>query len=323
MSKYSLKTISLITIIITLLIACEKDIQLNLPKPDEKIVVEGIIEPNFPPIIMLSKNTAYFSKIDLDTYKNLFIHNADVKVNNIKLFEINTSQINDSLNNLSEIMGISVDTIIKAIQNFMGITRYDLSNLNYYIYTTLDTTVWGKIGMKYNLNINIKGEKNISSTTSIPKPLAPDSLWFQDDKSKSGLGFLWIQITDPPNEENFYRMFTLRLNKDKYFIANTPSIVDDRFFNGKTLSTYIHRGTTNITEAIKNYNFGMFDKGDTVIVKFCTIDRQTYDFWKTAEQDIRNNGSPFSMPSNIKSNIINGIGIWSGYGSNYKMVIFK
>ena len=60
---------------------------------------------------------------------------------------------------------------------------------------------------------------------------------------------------------------------------------------------------------------GFFKKGDTVIVKFCTIDHSTFEFWRDAENQLGNNGSPFAVPSNVKSNIKGGLGVWASYNS--------
>ena len=64
---------------------------------------------------------------------------------------------------------------------------------------------------------------------------------------------------------------------------------------------------------------GYFWKGDTVQVKFSSIPKTHYDFWRTLEND--GGDSPFSAPVKIKSNINNGFGIWAGYASRYYTVI--
>jgi len=33
--------------------------------------------------------------------------------------------------------------------------------------------------------------------------------------------------------------------------------------------------------------------GDTVVVKFCTMDNNSYNFWRDAETQSSNNGNPF------------------------------
>ena len=66
--------------VIILLAACSKEVILDLPPPEEKIVVEGQIENGQPPLVMLTKNQAYFSKVDLSDFENIFVNNAFVNI---------------------------------------------------------------------------------------------------------------------------------------------------------------------------------------------------------------------------------------------------
>ena len=51
--------------------SCEEEISLNFPIESQKLVVEGGIEPNMPPYVILSKNQGYFDEINVNTYKYL------------------------------------------------------------------------------------------------------------------------------------------------------------------------------------------------------------------------------------------------------------
>ena len=67
-------------IISLFLFSCEEEITLELNQESEKIVVEGVIEQGFPPYVILSKNQGFFDPIDITTYANLFINDAEIKV---------------------------------------------------------------------------------------------------------------------------------------------------------------------------------------------------------------------------------------------------
>ena len=57
-----------------------------------------------------------------------------------------------------------------------------------------------------------------------------------------------------------------------------------------------------------------FNVKDTVNIKFCSIDKETYDFWETFQKELFNAGNPLAASnSKIKSNINNGLGVWGGY----------
>jgi len=67
-----------ILLFITLiLISCQDEITLALPQAENKLVVEGAIEPGFPPYVILTNNQGYFESIDENTYNNLFVNDVD------------------------------------------------------------------------------------------------------------------------------------------------------------------------------------------------------------------------------------------------------
>ena len=67
-------------LIITLISSCRKEISLDLNSITEKIVVQGSIEPFFPPYVILTRNQGFFDPITNETYNNLFIKDAEVIV---------------------------------------------------------------------------------------------------------------------------------------------------------------------------------------------------------------------------------------------------
>ena len=64
-----------------------------------------------------------------------------------------------------------------------------------------------------------------------------------------------------------------------------------------------------------------FRRGDTITVKWCAIDQPQFDFWRTLEFELNDQGSPFASPVIIQSNIVGSLGIWGGYAPDYKTVI--
>ena len=72
-------------------------------------------------------------------------------------------------------------------------------------------------------------------------------------------------------------------------------------------------------------NFGnykaRFLKGDTVLVKLCTMDEASYRFWYDWGDSENFASNPF-MPatSNPVSNVKGALGYWCGYGSSVRMI---
>jgi hypothetical protein len=153
------------------------------------------------------------------------------------------------------------------------------------------------------------------------------------DGQKDSLGFIWAHLTDPDTIGNCYRWFAQRINhypgtnemKDPYFIAPIGSTTEDKFFNGKSFDFGYNRGNLPNSDKDDDNNDERFyfKRGDTVVVRFTTIDRANFEFWRNQETQVSNNGNPFSNPQPIKSNINGGLGVWGAYGVSYDTVIAK
>ena len=63
---------------------------------------------------------------------------------------------------------------------------------------------------------------------------------------------------------------------------------------------------------------------DIVLIKFCQVDLSAMKFWRGVVRQVGTNGNPFAEPMNLVSNINNGLGMFTGYGSvYYKVPIIK
>jgi hypothetical protein len=68
--------------------------------------------------------------------------------------------------------------------------------------------------------------------------------------------------------------------------------------------------------------YAFFDRGDSIVVKYCNIDKATYDFWRTMEYSYTNIGNPFASPNKVLSNIQGGgLGYFGGYAAQYKTIV--
>lgn len=293
------KNLLLLIVSVVMMSSCEKNIDLDLPPIDQKVVVEGYVENGLPPYVILSKTEPYFDPIGQNTLNNLPVRGASVfisdGVDTIKLTEIDTS-----------INGVSLGGFYVALDS-----------------VTFLPTMLGKPGTTYHLNIiTISGEQ-LSSSALLPMPVPLDSTWFKVQEDLDSLGWAWARLTDPDTLGNSYRWFAKRLSKDDFFIAPIGSIFEDRFINGRSFNFPYNRGTIQNSEADedKNEEAGFYKKGDTIVVKFCTTDFATYEFWRDAENQVSSNGSPFAVPSNVKSNIIGGRGLFATYTASYDTII--
>lgn len=310
MKKY-FKILSILNFItISIFVSCEKEITVDIPLPEEKIVVEGHIEQWMPdysfqqmipyfPYVILTKNVPYFSAVDSATLSDLVIRNATVIV--------------------------SVDSIIDTLKGqeffYEGYTGcvYLPSN-------PLSPKIIGEVGKTYNLKVIIGDTLTLTASTTIPPLVVPDSLWSVPESDYGDTLFrLWGRFIDPPETRNFYRIFTKVLGEDDDFLPVMYSTTDDEFFNGLTFEFPIERGLKSTAYNEEDFDISdfFFKKGDTVVFKLCTIDQQHYEFWKTALVQMTTGAGPFASPTTIKTNIQGGLGIWGGYGATYDTIVIQ
>lgn len=283
-------------ILLLIFSACEKNVTVDIPQADELLVVEGYIENDQPALLALSRTLPFFGSINLSNVTQNTVTGARIIVSD----------------------GITIDTL----QQLPGIGVY-FSNL------------LGEAGKTYNLRVEAEG-KVLTATTKIPIPVTLDSTWWKVDGQRDSLGFIWARMTEPDTLGNCYRWFAQRINrytfgsesgrqKDSIFIAPLGSVFEDKFINGRAFNFSFPRGSTTNSgkdDDLNDERF-FFKRGDTVVIKFASIDRAHFEFWRTAENQIQNNGSPFGSPAPITSNIIGGLGIWGGYGAAFDTVIAR
>ncbi len=278
------------TLLITTLLfitGCEKELNLNLPSHKSEVVVEGWIEQGQAPEILLSLTVPYFIKIDS---------------NNLRDYSVTTAKVTVISENQSEILTLKPN------------------NVYFPPYVYFGTNIYGKTNHTYQLRIENKG-KIITAITSIPDIVKPDSVWFQKETGSDSLGVIGFRFKDNFTEQNYYRTLTKRIGKDKRFIPTYTSVFSDETFNGETLSLTLSRGSSSILDIENNRYFSV---DDTIVLKFCSIDRSSYEFWNTIQSQIITSANPFaSSNARVKSDVDGGIGIWAGYAASYDTVVAK
>lgn len=307
--KYNLLFISILLFSLT---GCEKEITIDIPESDPELVVEGFIEPGMPPIVFLSKSIGYFAATDISTLQSMMVKDAEVKIN-LAGEEYPLDQI--CINTLP-------DSILPYVSSLTGVSVEQLKLFDYCFYTSINTMIWGKVNETYTLSVNYN-EKNYKSTTRIPQPVALDSIWYKKKKSDGSLGILWAKLSDPLGY-NAYRIYTKRLGRDDNYIPIWGSVFEDRFFDGKSFDFYFYRGIrANSDDPSDNDSERAYYKeGDTIVLKFCSIDAGVFRFIRDMETEVSNNGNPFAAPTSVKSNISGGaLGYWGGYGPVYDTIV--
>lgn len=297
--------------VLFLIYGCEKDIEIDVPPAEPKIVVEGNIETGEPPVVLLSRTTGFFEPVSTESIAASYISEADVSVNGVPLEQVCIADLPAELR----------ETVSLAV----GIPEGQLSELGLCAFVGFDEALIGQENTTYKLEIDVNGEF-LSAVTHIPEIVVPDTTVFRLWADSPRFGFLYSTVTDPDTLNNAYRVFTRRLEsqftdnpEDRVYYAPFQSAFIDEFFNGQTAEVTLARGmpSNSPRQVDQGSSAGFFETGDRIILKFCSTDEPTYQFFRTFDAQQGTNGSPFSAPSNIISNIDGGLGIWAGYAAAY------
>lgn len=293
-----MKKFLFILIAISLFASCEKELDIDLPQPDAKLVVEGWIENGEYPVVIVTRNSSYFAPIDTNfLMDSLFITDALVIVSD----------------------GFQSDTL----QPFLDVAAYQ--NGAWPIFYYRGSKFHGVENGNYSLYIEAEGEV-ITGQTNIPTRVAFDSLWWEAEAGTGdSLGYIHAMVTDNGSEKNYYRIFSKRIGRDYNFVPVMESIYDDIYFNGLTFEYEIMRGELNYEneEIYEDDEFGSYKRGDSVVVKLSSINKAHYDFWRTLEEDVMAGGNPFTNPVTIRHTVEGALGVFGGYGSVLDTVIIQ
>lgn len=292
--------VAVVLFIATLLVSCEKDVDIKLQDGQARLVVEGSIETGQPPFILLTKSIGYFAKIDLNTLQNSFVHGAEVTLSNgnrtvkLKEYSFDTSSFG------TKFSFYSIDT--SSFDNFMI----------------------GEVEKFYTLTIKFEGQ-TYTSTTKIPNPTRLDSVISSTPpftpENNPDVRFIKVFFREPDTAGNFVRYFTSR--NGQRFYPGLNSVYTDEFINGTYFETPLSAGEDR-NSTVGRDSLGFFYPGDTVVLKWAAIDKKVYEFYNTFEYAIGTLGSPFATPISVKSNISNGaLGVWAGYGTYLDTVVIK
>ncbi|MBS0027423.1 DUF4249 domain-containing protein [Chitinophaga sp. 22321] len=285
-----------LSLVALLFSACEKNINVDLPAQGAQLVVEGRFEDGAYPVVILTRSLSYFAAIDQATLQKSFVHNATVTVSNgsqtMKLTE-------RSIDTAGNKFFIYVPDLSQPANNFTG-----------------------KVSGTYTLRINADNKAYESVTTIPTRGLQLDSIWWSMVKldNDSQMARLWVRVTDSPAPGNYGRYFTAVNNEP--FLPGLNSVVDDQLVNGTTFEIPVDAGV-NKNQRLDLDTYAFFHLGDTVTMKFCNIDKATWDFWRTLDFAYNSNGNPFSSPTKILGNVPGALGYWGGYAVTYKTIIIS
>jgi len=276
--------------------SCEKTINFRPNDSAPVLVVEASIENGMAPVVILSHSLNYFSEISPELLASSFVSNAEVTISN-----------GSKTHRLKEL----------KVQIASGYNLYYYTNDS----SNSNTAFVGEFGKTYALSVKTDG-REYTATTTIPMLTKKiDSLWWEDAPNFPNpvKVILMGRIIDPPGRGNYTRYYT---QVDGFpFYPGLNSVYDDQLTDGVTYNMQIEQGV----DRNKHFNlveYPFFEHGDSVVIKYCNIDKATFDFWRTMEYSYTNIGNPFAAPNKVLSNIAGGgLGYFGGYAAQYKTIV--
>lgn len=314
-----MRKIILIALAALAFISCEKEVEVDLPETEAKLVVEGVIEQGKPPLVLLTRTQSYFAPTDLNSIANIFVKGASITIsdgtNTVSLLELGSDLLPDELiDSVAEVTGIDPALLAADIT----------------VYTLLDNSMLGEIGRTYTLNVTGDG-KSCSAVTKIPNVVPWDSTWWRlaevnpDDDSS---GYVWGRLSDPDTLGNGYRHYARRFYsadpdfvEDSRFISPLGTTFNDKYLNGLTVDFFAVRGRSPFTDNSEDETAGFFLRGDSVVMKFVSMGLNEADFYITYDNNVASQGDIFSTPANARGNIDGGLGIWAGWAAYYDTLV--
>jgi hypothetical protein len=298
--------------------SCTKEVKIDIPGYEEQLVIDGRIETDQPPLVILSKTKDIYAPTDLDAYLNGFVSGAVVTVS-----DGSTSVVLDEI--CSDNLPPGTEEQAAAL---FGIPVDQLANYHICAYTSFNTAIWGQVGKTYSLTVEFEG-KTYTSATQILQPTALDSVfWQQDQDAPPGFGFSWARLSDPAGQYDAYMWEVKRLDldaggnpKDNAYKATFAPVWDDEFIDGKTFD-FAFENPLNEPGEVPNDQRFYYGIGDTVVIKLSKVESNVFEFLEKKYLQLQTTGNPFASPTMIPTNITGGAqGVWAGYSPHFDTLI--
>lgn len=273
------------TLLGTIAIACDSD--SIIPEPQQQLVIEGWIDDGGAPIVIPTLT------LPVTTEPHSF---NEIKDNILRWARVTITD--------------GTDTVVLR-------GHYNEGYFPPYIYT--DDEFCGHAGGTYTITVDYR-QYHATATTTIPPIVRPDSICLSrvsgegDDDAYEVV----THFVDPPDEKNYYALFSRCGAGDRHFRLSSFGTLDDSDFNrGDSIKVRIYRAPT-FRERYHRYFF----PEDTVGVKFAQIDAQSYDVLTDYTQvSVMASNAFIPAQINMRTNVEGGLGYWVGCGAVFDYFI--
>lgn len=301
------KYLSVFSVLVLGLSACEQIVDLPLPEYEPQIATYGILSVGENPKILVNQSSSYFDPIDRRDLMNVII---DATV---------------SISDGSQNWPLEFDSISFYIENF-----YD-SELNSWV---VDTIPFGsyttdaflvEINKTYELEIS-HNDKKLTGTTSIPaygEIISSSHETTILDDAFSGDLICWATAIDvmfsDPSDSNFYEIKWWQETWQKSGVTGDSILIDRYYWGSDWLTDESFNGTTTSYSTQVGYNCDFDGPPEPdpdpsfwsiIEMRITSISKEAYTFKISMDQQWDSEGNPFSEPVPLNSTVEGGIGLF-------------
>lgn len=165
-----------------------------------------------------------------------------------------------------------------------------------------------EVGKEYTISVEDLGKSKISAKSEIP--LATPIISVKTSPLANNSVQISVLFLDNVNQKNYYLLKVINDNGYDLFVdaidpiynnnnRSTPGILfNDNLFNGKTIDFRVSADSPPIKRII-----------------LVSVSEEYYQYFTTKQLQENTQGDPFAQPTQIFTNIENGLGIFAGYNS--------
>lgn len=269
---------------VALFYSCEGDI---LPPQQSQMVVEGWIEDGRHPVVMLTSTVP--------------VSEQETSIDSLGQYLIRWARV---------ALSDGERTVVLS-------GKYTKDYFPPYIYTT--AALLGEAGKTYTLTVDYDRQHATASTT-IPQSVPLERLYATLKHEVDSTYSIHAVFSHDASRQRYFRLFTCIPSQSKQFYSAFMGLFDCTMLDNPA-DVLVNSGLS--IDNIGDYR-SSFRKGDTVLVKLCTMDEASYRFWYDWDDSENFASNPF-MPatSNLVSNVKGALGYWCGYGSSVRTIVVK
>jgi len=194
------------------------------------------------------------------------------------------------------------------------------SNFNY---LEAGTSISFESGQEYTLKVNHPDYEESTATVIVPEEVIPFNLELDEDAGVDEFGDrndrVTLEFNDAPGEENFYEMalFSIRdfgdgsFTYENHYINSLDPNLQESFFGASILSDEAFNGQTYKLQLNVNRYEQEGENLQTFLI-WRSVTKDYYQFSRSVRlQSDAEDFGPFSEPVTVKSNFVNGLGLFA------------